>query len=208
MRKAIFSVLILSTCLMTYGQLSVGPRIGINNTWVMVDENFQYNNDVITYKTEGSRVGFHVGAFSRIALGPAYVQPELLFSSTGGKVAVESPNIARKVVDLTYNELNVPVMAGLKMLDIFRVQAGPVFSLLLSDDARDIDALDQAEQHYNKSRIGFQAGVGLDIGAVYLDLKYEGNLSKAGNSINIGNESFDTDMRNALVMLSLGINLL
>ena len=52
------------------------------------------------------------------------------------------------------------------------MQAGPVASILI--DYKIEDALQvPLEVDYNTSTIGYQAGIGLDIGNLILDLKYE-----------------------------------
>lgn len=191
-----------------FSQISFGPRIGISNSKVKVEENYTYNGEEISYSTHDARVGFHAGAFARITIASLYLQPELLFTSSGGKIAVESEQRGREIWNLTYNKLDLPVMVGAKVLKVFRVQAGPTFSLLLNSDARDVDLYETAENNYNNATIGYQAGIGIDIASLYFDLKYEGNLSKMGDSVSFGNETFSTDMRNPLLMIVVGFNLL
>lgn len=187
--------------------LSFGPRVGVSSAWLQVDEKIMHDGEEITYESEGARLGFHIGVYSRVSLGPLYVQPEALFTSAGGKVSVNSDSKGEDIRDLTYNKLDVPIMAGLE-LGLLRIQAGPVFSLLLSDGARNVDVFDEVEQRYNNAFIGYQAGIGLDISRLAIDLKYEGSLNKLGNNVRIGTETFETDLRTSLVVLAVGINIL
>jgi len=189
-------------------QISIGPRFGISNSKVKVEENFNNNGEQISYETADSEVGIHAGAFARIEVLGIYVQPELLFTSSGGKVKVESEDRGEEIWNLTYNKLDMPVMAGIKFLKILRVQAGPKFSLMLSSDARDIDVYENVENNYNQASVGYQAGIGIDISDIYIDLKYENNLSNVGQSISIGDQEFSTDTRNPLIMLIVGYNIL
>ncbi|MFW5656831.1 MAG: porin family protein [Bacteroidota bacterium] len=210
MKKSLFTTLFVAALMVhpLYSQFSIGPRIGISSSKVQVDETYTNNGEEITYSTDDAKVGFHAGAFARLNLAGLYVQPELLFTSSGGKIAVESEDRGKEIWNLTYNKLDVPVMVGVKVLKFIRLQAGPTFSLLLSSDARDVDVYDTASNNYNNATVGYQAGVGFDIGSLYIDFKYEGNLSKLGDSVNFGNQEFNTDMRNTLLMLVVGINLL
>jgi len=208
-KSAIFSTLFLFLLVsVASAQISFGPKVGISQSKVRVDETFTVDGNTFNYSTEDAAVGFHIGAFTRLELGSVFVQPELLFTSSGGKVLVESDNLVDDIRTLRYNKLDLPVMGGFKFAKFLRVQVGPVFSLLLTDDARDVDVADQVETSYNNAVIGYQAGIGLDLGKkLYIDLKYEGNLSKLGESVEVGDNTFDTDLRNTQLILSVGWNL-
>jgi hypothetical protein len=187
--------------------LSVGPRVGISSSKVQVDERFTANGEEISYDTENAKVGFHVGAFARMKISSFYVQPELLYTSSGGSIAVESESKGKDIWNLRYNKIDLPVMAGFKFAKVLRIQAGPTFSYLLSTDARDTDEFDNISQNYKDATVGYQVGLGLDIGKLFLDFKYEGNLSNLGSEVSLGNQNFDTDFRNTQFILSAGLNL-
>ena len=199
-------VIIIGICISTAGfaQFTVGPKIGISSSNIKIDE-------VESIKSGDSKVGFHVGLFSRITLGSFYLQPEATFTSAGGEIEISDDNgdTFDQIAELNYNKLDVPLMAGLKFGNIFRINAGPVFSLILSEDARNVDnTVDEVKSNYNNALVGYQAGAGIDLGNLTVDLRYEGNLSKLGESIQVGNESFNTDMRNNQILLSVGFKLL
>lgn len=209
MKKILITSFVLFVSLAVSAQFSVGPRIGVSLSQMQVDELFDNDGEAISYESEGNKVGFHAGAFARIQISSFYLQPEVLFTSAGGKIEVDSELEGREIWDLSYNKLDIPLIAGLKAGKFFRVQAGPVFSLMLSDDARDISLLEETKQNFNDATWGYQAGIGIDLGErIYIDLKYEGSLSGLGSTINIGNQEFDTDLRSSLFMVMLGINLL
>jgi hypothetical protein len=202
----ILSGLFISTVVI--GQsFHLGPRVGISSSRIQVEESFNYNGDDVTYETEGSKLGFHIGAYTRLSIAAFFLQPELLYTSAGGKIVVGSGNNGKEVEDLTYNKLDLPVLVGTKLAGVLRLEAGPVFSLILSNDARKINALEEASQNHEDATIGYQAGIGLDIGKIIIDLKYEGSLSNMGNSLQIGDQEFDTDFRNSLLMVVVGLNL-
>jgi len=145
-KSAIFSTLFLFLLVsVASAQISFGPKVGISQSKVRVDETFTVDGNTFNYSTEDAAVGFHIGAFTRLELGSVFVQPELLFTSSGGKVLVESDNLVDDIRTLRYNKLDLPVMGGFKFAKFLRVQVGPVFSLLLTDDARDVDVADQVE---------------------------------------------------------------
>ncbi|GEO23702.1 porin family protein [Cyclobacterium qasimii] len=171
--------------------LSVGPKIGISQGDVQVSDG---------YSGDDSQMGYHVGIFARVNLSAVYIQPEFLYTNTGGSFKNNTFSY-----DADFDRLDVPLMLGLKLGNTFRIQAGPVASYLLNGDIKvnDGNSVQQIIPPTEDFTFGYQAGVGLDIGNLFLDLKYEGALT---NSVNNYGE-IPTDQRQSMVMLSLGFNL-
>jgi hypothetical protein len=196
-----------------YAQLQFGLKAGLSSSKVQLEDRIVINGtDVESINTEGAQLGFHAGVFARLTLLGFFVQPEALFTSAGGKITAMPDATVQgakeQVWNLDYNKVDVPIMVG-KSFGPLRLNVGPVFSFLLGDDVRDVGNLaNTVEQNYKNSVIGYQAGLGLDIGKLLLDLRYEGNLSKFGDSITIDNNSFQTDMRQNQIIFSVGLNLL
>lgn len=93
-------------------------------------------------------------------------------------------------------------MLGFKLFKFLRLQAGPVASIDMDSDLRDANHTIQ-DVDYEKATLGYQAGIGLDIGNFILDAKYESSLSTITK--NIGR--FDTDQRINQFILSVGFKL-
>src|SRR5690606_28667523 len=129
----------------------------------------------------------------------------LPISSNGGEIKFEDEVGDQIVNEYEFNKLDVPVMVGIKLLNVIRVQAGPIASLLLKADAKEGGVTSDVKDNYKSATVGYQAGVGLDIGSLILDLKYEGNLSKFGDKVGFGGNTLNTDVRNNQWLLSLGI---
>ncbi len=203
MRKAIVLSFMLAVSTCTFAQMvSVGPKVGISHSTITVE-------GVDRISSGDSSVGFHAGLFARFSFLGFYIQPEALFTSTKGSITIENPGSTTvdAVQEITYNKLDVPVMLGLKVGDIFRINAGPTFSLLLENDARSKGTVRQISENYNKATVGYQIGLGFDISRLVLDLRYENNLSALGNEITVAGETFETDLRNRLFILTLGYKL-
>ncbi|MFP4089277.1 MAG: porin family protein [Cyclobacteriaceae bacterium] len=186
---------------------TIGPKIGLSSSKIRVVD------DVNAITSGDSEVGFHAGLFARVSVLGFYVQPEAMFTSASGSIVIPpsiSAQSVESVQELTYNKIDVPVMLGAKIGPLFRVNLGPVFSFILSDDIRSGGALEEVIQDYNQANVGYQIGVGLDISKFTVDLRYENNLSALGESVTIPgtNETFSTDMRNRLIQLTLGYKLL
>ena len=153
-----------------------------------------------TLSSGDATAGFHAGAFARISLGGIYIQPEALFTQAGGKIELDN-GVFKDIKEIEFNKLDVPVMVGKKFAGIFRLQAGPTVSILLDAEAEGIE--EEIKSGYENATIGYQAGLGVDLWNLIVDVKYEGNLSAFGNSI-LG---FDTDQRNNQWIVSVGFKL-
>lgn len=206
MKRIILFFAALSISFSSYSQLfEIGPRVELTTSNLNLKEEFE------TLKSEGSILGFKAGLYTRISLLGFYVQPEVLFSQQGGEISVnDGSNAIDEVAKLQYNKIDVPVMIGKRFAKVFRFNFGPTFSYVLSDEVSNLNDLTDVAQNYNDAIIGYQVGIGLDISKLRLDVKYEGNLSKFGDSISIPgiSDPFNTDYRNNMIIFGLAINLL
>jgi hypothetical protein len=163
-----------------------------------------------------SKLGIHFGAFGRIQIMGLFIQPELLFSQTKGEYIItdqaDAQSAYNAVVEQKFNKFDVPVIVGMKFGPA-RVGLGPVasFTLSESDGLKDkmtefVGANTTVENALNNAVFGYQVGVGLDLGKfATIDLRYEGNLSKLGDQLTIGENNFNLDQRNPQLILNLGI---
>jgi hypothetical protein len=106
-------------------------------------------------------------------------------------------------IETNFNRLDIPMMVGLKMLGFFRVQAGPIASILLDQSFGEDPIAATQNINYRSSTIGYQAGIGLDLGNLILDAKYESSLGKMAESV----AGFQTDQRQTQLVISAGFRL-
>ncbi|WP_158858583.1 porin family protein [Lunatibacter salilacus] len=170
---------------------TMGPKFGVSQGDVKVFEGF---------RGEDSKIGYHVGAFARINLPVVFIQPEVLYTNTGGSFSDNTFNY-----NVEFNRLDVPMMVGLKLGSVLRLQAGPVATYLLngkmsSNDGGTTSRLIPPKEEFT---FGYQAGIGLDIGNLVLDFKYEGGMTNAINSY----AAVPTDQRQNQLILSMGFRL-
>lgn len=183
-------------------QLKFGLRGGISSSNIKV-ENFNSDDYLLDYKS--SQVGFHFGVVSQLKLGKFVLQPELLFSTVRTDVAftdLTDSDPVEQIGKQSFNKLDLPIIAGVK-LGPLKLQVGPVATVVLNSKS---DLLEEngIKQAYNAMTIGYQAGLGLELGSLLLDVKYEGDLSKFGDGITIAGEDFNFDQRVNQWILSLG----
>jgi hypothetical protein len=116
-----------------------------------------------------------------------FIQPEILLSQKGGKFDVfEDGKANGKTIDLKLTNIDLPVLIGVKLGDVLRINAGPVASFRLSDSGNLGDSIKEyqgqsANEIFKDVILGYQAGVGFDIGKLNIDLRYEGNINDVVN---------------------------
>lgn len=173
--------------------LKLGPRVGgsISHLNVNLSKGSQDYKDLSLKAGKG----YHLGIFTRFQLASIYIQPEFLISGSGALFNKEN-----RETDLHFTKLDLPAVVGLSCFKIVRMQVGPVLSALLNalEDDKSI------KKHYNNVTVGWQAGLGIDIANLIIDLKYEGSLSVFGKKIG----SLNAKHGYGVWMFSLGFNIL
>ena len=173
---------------------SIGPKVGVSQA------NISVSGD--DFSSGDNTLGYHLGLFVRMGGSSIFIQPEFLYTNTGGSFVQKQSNGTDVSIDANFDRVDIPFMFGFKLADFFRLQAGPIASILI--DYKIEDALQvPMEVDYNNSTIGYQAGIGLDIGNLILDLKYENSLGKISRSTS----AFPTDQRQNQIILSAGFRL-
>jgi hypothetical protein len=180
-----------------------GMRGGVNATDVRVNEIFTLNFDsIVSYASEGNRGGFHIGAYTRFKLLGLQLQPELLLTRINGAFDYQEIiqwQTTTLVQEYTATRIDVPILAGMQLGPV-RGLLGPVASLTLSSTMPNVDR----ENWY----YGFQAGVGLDLWRLTMDLRYEGSLMNVTKGVNIYGRQFDFDARVSQVIFAVGYRIL
>lgn len=141
------------------------------------------------YKTANSILG---GGFLRLNIGRFYIQPEGYFVGKKSKVAViiqdlDSSNIqVQDFVRIT--SFDIPILVGFKLINDnkfnARVYAGPVFTSILDQKLGSLQVLNDGNYQFEKKSTGYQIGIGLDLGDVTIDGRFENSLTDWNNTYN------------------------
>jgi hypothetical protein len=196
-------LLILTISVLTiagsHAQIKLGLRGGLNFDKVTLKQD-SYERYQIDYNRG---MGFHFGLTSQIKILNLFVQPEFLFSTLTNEVTLNDIQQFgyKEVGKQRFNKLDIPIQAGLKF-GAFKIGAGPVATMILSSKS---DLLDQYEMQHNKATIGYQIGGGFDFDHFNIELRWEGNLSKLGSGVRVGNHIYDFDQRINQVILTSAI---
>lgn len=195
MKKLIVAFFLLFFAVEGFSQNSgFGLKAGLSSTRV------DFENDQIV--PNDAQTGYHVGVFGRFG-GGVFIQPELLFTQSSGRFTINSPGQSTgEKFKASFNRLDIPVMVGFRLFNVVRVMAGPIASININSDVKNAaNTVQNAD--FNNSTLGYQAGLGLELGNLTVDAKYEGGLSSVTESI--GN--FSTDNRINQWVLSVGFKL-
>ena len=189
--------------------LSFGIKGGLNYSKLKFDDISNVTSGSTQYNLleDDSFQGFHFGVMGRLKVFNVFIQPDLLFNNSGGKVLVEEiqgSTTVNTVKQVKYNKLDLPVLVGMKFGPA-RINVGPVASVVLSSDSELGDIIPELETMSKGATIGYQAGVGLDILKKFtIDLRYEGGLSKLGDKLSVGGTDYAFDSRDRKFLISLG----
>lgn len=178
---------------------SLGPKIGYNSNTLT------QNSDSIRSSINNS---FQIGAFIRLG-NRIYFQPEINYQLVKGNL---NKSTAFSVIsqDIMIKSIKIPAIIGLKLIDKnslnLRVMAGPAFTFLFDKNLDPSTMNDlwplQSIDDLKNSIWSVQAGVGLDVLFMTLDVRYEFGIE------NMYKGSSDFELRQNTFNVSLGMKLL
>lgn len=172
---------ILMTCGLSAQDFKLGIKAGANFTSLKSDQKWLDSEN---------NTGYLIGAWGRIGGGSVHLQPEVYFTNKQTSVFVPADEAAQDLVkgDLKFSNIDVPVLIGTKFPIgpiKARIQAGPLFSFVIDQEASYTQSVESAYEdaikNYKDRFSAIVGGVGLDIGSIALDVRYEyglGNFSE------------------------------
>ncbi len=204
MKKILILGILLSLTVFSYSQVIVGFKGGLNFSKFNADDLETADYRLITF--DGRKTGYHIGLFVRAELFGIFIQPEMIYTILRGETQVY--NIASQTqldpAQIQISRLDIPALVGAKLGPV-RLGAGPCVSFNLTNRT-ELQDLTGYIPEIRKASVGYQVGAGIDLLSFTIDLRYEGNISKLGDSMEIGGESVPFDRRTNQVILSLGLS--
>jgi hypothetical protein len=183
-----------------------GIKAGIGFSSLKIEDitDISDGGDVYDLVTGEGVMGYHIGVQTQIKLAMLLIQPEVYFNAGGGTVEQIVENGPTEVLNVNFSRIDIPLLVGVK-LGPMRINAGPVGSFVLSETS-DLDEIqDDYTLFTNAMTWGFQAGLGFNISKISIDARYEGSLSKLGETLSLGGTDFALDARPSQWIISLGI---
>ena len=179
MKKIVLALALVFTLGLSgvYAQLNYGIKAGLVYNFSageMVSDPSQILDIV---KNTGDRAGWQMGGFVqlKIPIAGIYIQPELLYTRLNSSYTQKYENGTSEDFSLNFNRLDVPVLFGKKVLGFAHVHAGPVFAFNLSEK---LSLSDVSKINSDNMTVGLHAGVGISIGKLIIDARYEGAVSE------------------------------
>jgi hypothetical protein len=193
MKKGFMLLVVLLSCItFSNAQVSLIPKGGVNVANVTFDGDKDGADDYI---------GLNLGMGLNFSVTPDNffsIQPELLFSQKGYRVANDVSNYRN-----IYNYLEMPVLAkisfGGEKVKAY-VNAGPHIGYMINNTVRGVFSEDDFDTDFdgNKFEYGLNFGGGLGLGPVLFDVRYTGGL----NDTEIGFKS-----KNHVVGMTVGFQI-
>jgi hypothetical protein len=184
---------VLLTSAATFAQFNLGLKAGLNYATISAKDN-QFNEDGV--------LGYQTGIWARVGK-VFYVQPEVYLGTKSSDFTFTTVGNLTVQENQKFTTLDVPVLLGTKIgTNKFnaRLMAGPSFQFLLDDNNSAFSqAVDPSFYKYKDFITNLQAGVGIDLGNISVDLRYETSLQDINDN--------DGQKQN-LLHLSLGFKLL
>lgn len=170
MKKGMF-ILFLLTTTSVFAQSSFGVKGGLNyaDNGKMEFNDLTGTGEDILQKNGESKTGYHLGVFYRASLGGFYLKPELLYTRTKSSYEYNS-----ETAEYNISKLDLPVLIGIQILGPVHIFAGPSFQYLLKNDLQGV-SLQEVEKDFT---IGAQLGLGVQLGGLGVDVRYERGLTE------------------------------
>ncbi len=172
--------------------------------------NYNQNGDLIASVgnaaadvVEGSsgKIGYHVGLFGKIELAKIYIRPEAIYTSTSSSYEVDGTS-----TDLKITKIDVPVLVGINLIGPLHVFAGPAFQYQVENDLEGF-SINGAEKDFT---VGLHAGIGVNLGRLGLDVRYERGFSNNEADFigtNVTNVDGRVDSRPSQIIFGLSLKI-
>ena len=207
-------LLLMLTLMMTFAfmanaQFKIGLKGGMSTSDLDPNQLLIINAqsaDEFGLTIKEANYGVHFGLFMQAQIGKFFLQPEVLFNSNSVDFSVQDfgDGIIQQAFNEKYQYLNIPVLMGFKFGPL-RLGAGPVGHVFLNSKSELFD-ISNYDQKFDEMTYGWQAGVGLDIGKLMLDFRYEGNFNNFGDHIVFGEKAYQFDQQAGGFTASLGLS--
>ena len=204
--KQLVLSLLLFAPIFTFAQVEFGIKGGINSIDLVsnsIDINQGASN--INLKFHGSSYGHHFGLYSRIKILGIYLEPSIIFNSDKVSYSLDQYSeggVVSVIKDETYRKINIPMMVGIKA-GIIRLFGGPVGHIHLDSSSELLDIKNYSQQ-FKQATYGYQAGFGLDIYKIRIEVAYEGNFSNFGDHITFNGNKYAFDDAASRIIGSVG----
>src|ERR1019366_2895439 len=153
---------------------TTGITAGVSRTSV----SFSNIGNNFTNAIKGKNImGFEGGLFERINLGPVFIKPMLLVSYQGGTITFYNNDGSVNSSKFNYGRVEVPLLFGVKILELLRIEAGPVYNWIYTKQIEKDNSI-----KVDPSGLGYRVGANVEFGFLNLGLAYQGLTNKSAGT--------------------------
>ncbi len=145
-------------------QATYGLKGGLNYGATGDYENYsQVIEDASTVVEGKEKTGYHLGAFAKFEILGIFLQPELVYTRL---------NTEYDQFDYNIDKIDAPILVGINVLGPLNLKAGPSFQYILKNELDNTNI--KISDVENEISVGYQVGLGLELGNLGFDARYEG----------------------------------
>ncbi len=192
----IISGLLLSGIAVAQSGSGFGIKAGLN-----YGSTGDFRNEITNnVENPDSKIGYHAGIFGKVDLGPVYIRPELLYTKLTGEYTIG---------DLIVKKIDAPILVGVNVIGPVHVFAGPSLQYIVDTDFESNDVNLDLGDAQDDFTVGAQFGVGLNLGRLGIDLRYERGFNEneaefINDNTSLERSRIDTRPEQLILALSLG----
>ncbi len=176
MKKVILSLLLVFSSYYAFSQglptFQFGVKGGLNLAKFKTKNTFDSDN----------KGGYYGGIWARVGGAGIHLQPELYLSGKNSNLVT----VTGQENTVKFTSLDLPILVGTKFGAAgigLRLNTGPVFTFMLNEDQEFASAASSAfNGKFKDATLAWQAGVGVDIGKLNIDGRYEYGLSEINSA--------------------------
>jgi hypothetical protein len=178
MKTRILTIICLSMIL-SAGSLfsqssSAGIVLGASTSSVKLSD---FNNTTVAAAKGQGIMGYEGGLYAKFEFGPIYLKPMVLAGYQSGQLNINYQDGSMKQADFKDGKLVVPVLAGIRLLHIAGIEAGPVYNWMFMTSGTSDPSI-----NLQKSGLGYRVGANVFLGRLTVGLAYQGLTNMSSSS--------------------------
>lgn len=197
----VLAVLALTATAATAQPIRLGVKAGLSmlSTDVKTAWSTTGSAETVYDEFKSKDIGWQIGLMGRInlPLTNLYVQPELTYNhATYRTIQSKSASSTGQVTEkLSHGTIEMPVLLGFKVL-MLNAHVGPTFTLanMTGGDVQKIAT----------PNVGFQAGLGVTLKKVTIDVRYQGYFAKKWKEVDLSDITQKLKANDGYLNLSVG----
>ena len=189
-----FLIILVTTVITMNAQSSWGLKGSLlfNSTGELIDD----ASEIIDNKGKGE-IGYNIGVYAKVDLGPIYLRPELVYSQAS------SEYVNKNSESFKMSSIDLPVLVGIRIIGPLNLVAGPAFKFITSNEFNNLDGdLDKSVT------VGLNVGVSANLGRFGFDVIYDRGINaNEANFVGEQIDNFTLDSRQSQIRVGVSYRL-